>query len=103
VLLVVSDTMMASNTAKMVIATVLVSPSASSTEVPIVSANPVSAISEPKMMPLPKRMIVPQSILAASRQRNVNSRFSQSVGSRNSREAPNTATTPSSRRSLTAV
>ena len=67
----------------------------------MVSARPVDEINEPKMMPQPKRTIVPQSISAASRQRSVNSRSFQSVGNRNSSDAPNTATTPSSNRSLT--
>src|SRR5829696_5451961 len=80
VLLVVSETMIANSTAKMVMATTLVSPSASSTDVPMVSARPVSASNEPKMMPVPNRTIVPQSISAASRQRKVNSRVGQSVG-----------------------
>src|SRR6478736_8918471 len=73
VLLVVSDTAMASSTAKTVMATTLVRPSESATEVPIVSASPVSASSAPKMMPLPNSTIVPQSIFAASRQVSVNS------------------------------
>ena len=84
VLLVVSDTMIARITAKIVIGTTLDRPSASLTDVPMVSASPVSEISEPKMMPQPNRMIVPQSILAASLQRSVNSRSFQSVGSRKS-------------------
>src|SRR5829696_4635254 len=49
VLLVVSETMIASSTAKMVMAMTLVRPSASSIDVPIVSASPVSASREPKM------------------------------------------------------
>ena len=101
VLLVVSETMIARITAKIVIATLLPRPRASLTDVPMVSARPVYEISDPKMMPQPNRTIVPQSILAASLQRRVNSRSFQSVGSRKSSAAPNTATTPSSNRSLT--
>ena len=67
----------------------------------MVSASPVSEINEPKMMPMPNSTIVPQSIWAASLQRSVNSRSFQSVGSRKSSDAPKTATTPSSNRSLT--
>src|SRR6185312_11407537 len=52
VLLVVSETMMASSTANAVMANVPDRPSASALEVPIVSARPVSASSEPKMMPV---------------------------------------------------
>ena len=69
----------------------------------MVSASPVLASSEPKMMPVPNSRIVPQSIFAASLQLSVNSRDFQSVGSRNSSEAPRTAMMPSSIRSLMVV
>jgi hypothetical protein len=59
VLLVVSETMIASSTAKMVMAMTLVRPSASSIDVPIVSASPVSASREPKMMPVPNKRLCP--------------------------------------------
>src|SRR5918992_3839379 len=74
VLLVVSETMIASSTAKIVIVTTLLSPAPWATALPIVSASPVSRSSEPKTMPVPNSTIVPQSISAASRQRRVNSR-----------------------------
>ena len=84
VLLVVSDTRIASATANAVIAKVLARPSLSNAPLPIVSASPVDSSSEPKMMPVPNSTIVPQSIFAASLQRSVNSRSFQLVGSRNS-------------------
>src|SRR5690606_38675725 len=102
VLLVVSDTRIASRAAKTVIATTLVSPSAFDTPLPIVSASPVDDSRPPKMMPVPNSTIVPQSISAASRHRSVNSRLGQSTGSRYSSDAPKTATMPSSSRSDTA-
>jgi hypothetical protein len=52
----------------------------SAAPVPMVSARPVAASRDPKMMPVPKRMIVPQSIFAASVQVRVASRFFQFVG-----------------------
>ncbi len=79
----------------------MLSPSVSAEDLPIVSARPVSASSEPKMMPEPNSRIVPQSMSLASVQVSVNSRFSQLVGSRNSSEAARIATMPSSRRSPT--
>src|ERR1700754_4220776 len=95
VLLVVSDTTMASTTAKAVMANWLPRPSASDDDSPMVLASPVSSSSAPKMMPVPNSMMVPQSILAASLQLSVYSRFFQSTGSRNSSDAPITATMPS--------
>src|SRR3712207_6130639 len=86
VLLVVSEMMIARITANTVIANVLVSPRVSAEALPMVSARPVSASSDPKMMPVPNSRIVPQSIFAASDQLSVNSRRFQSVGSRNSSE-----------------
>src|SRR5918994_6004111 len=71
VLLVVSDTTMARMTAKIVIGTTLVNPRALSTDVPMVSARPVAASRDPKMMPVPNRTMVPQSMSAASFQRSV--------------------------------
>src|SRR4028119_1007823 len=90
VLLVVSEMMIARTTANTVMAIVLDSPSDSAAPLPMVSARPVSASSEPKMMPVPNSRIVPQSIFAASDQFRGNSRRFQPVGSRNSREAPHT-------------
>src|SRR5918998_5465660 len=95
VLLVVSETRIASSTAKTVIAMMLVRPSPPDTPFPIVSARPVDRSNPPKMIPVPNSTIVPQSISAASRQRSVNSRLDQSVGSRYSSDAPSTATMPS--------
>src|SRR5688500_12453462 len=57
VLLVVSLMMIARITAKIVIAKVLVSPRVSADAVPMVSARPVLASSEPKMMPVPNSRI----------------------------------------------
>src|SRR4028119_967635 len=94
VLLVVSEMMIARITAKIVMANVLVSPRVSAEALPIVSARPVSASSDPKMMPVPKSRTVPQSIVAASDQLRVNSRRFQSVGSRNSSDAARTARGP---------
>ena len=62
VLLVVSEMRIASTTAKIVIDSSELTPNVSAPLVPIVSARPVSASSEPKMMPEPKRRIVPQSM-----------------------------------------
>src|SRR3712207_2357630 len=57
---VVSEMMIARITANTVIAKVLVSPRVSAEALPMVSARPVSASSEPKMIPVPKSRIVPQ-------------------------------------------
>src|SRR5918997_2664912 len=62
VLLVVSEMTIASTTANAVMANVLVRPSASALDVPIVSARPVAASSEPKMIPVPNSTMVPQSM-----------------------------------------
>src|SRR5690606_22647150 len=100
---VVSEMTTARTTANTRIITLLPSPSASAAPVPIVSANFVSASNVPKMIPQPNSRMVPQSILLASDQVRVNSRRDQRVGRTNSRAAPSTATTPSSRWSLTVV
>src|SRR5918995_52804 len=60
----------------------------------LVVSDTTIASSTPKMMPVPNSTMVPQSICAASFHLSVNSRLCQSVGSRNSSAAPNTATVP---------
>src|ERR687896_374411 len=101
VLLVVSEIRIARTTAKIVIETSELTPNVSAPHVPIVSASPVSCSSDPKMIPEPNRMMVPQSISFASFQVSVNSRLDQLTGSRNSSDAASTATMPSSSRLVT--
>ena len=74
----------------------LVKPRASAMLVPRVSARPVSASSIQSAMPHPKRIIVPQSIFAASFQFIVKRRSDQFMGRRNRSAAPMIATVPSS-------
>src|SRR4028118_2185234 len=95
VLLVVSEMMIARITAKIVMANVLVSPRVSAEALPIVSARPVSASSEPKMMPVPKSRTVPQPIVAAAGQVGAGSRRLPAGGGRGASDAPRTATMPS--------
>ncbi len=59
---VVSETTIASSAANTVSAYVLPDPSASAAVPPIVSARPVLASSEPRMMPVPKSTMVLQSM-----------------------------------------
>ena len=66
VLDVVSEIRMAMSAATAETASRLVKPRASAMPLPMTSASPVSESRVPSAMPEPKRMIVPQSILAAS-------------------------------------
>jgi hypothetical protein len=74
----------------------LVKPRASAMPLPRVSASPLSESSVPSAMPLPKRMMVPQSILAASFQLRVKRRSAQLTGRIKRMAAAMIATVPSS-------